>query len=355
MYNGQSMNTMSKILVVDDEVDLEILIKQKFRKQIREQEYEFLFAVNGRDALEKLKEKPDIDIVLSDINMPEMDGLTLLSKINEKNPLIKSVIVSAYGDMKNIRTAMNRGAFDFITKPINFDDLTLTIQKTVKHALHLKQTLQAIKENNILKMYVDENVLNFMGNREFETTLMANETIEATVMFVDICGFTALSENASADMVVHLINDYFDAMVKEIIAHKGHVDKFIGDAIMAVFTDRHHLDCAIDAALAICKTIHALPEVEKGPGFKPKVSIGIKSGEMISGNIGSSTLKRLDYTVIGDTVNTAARLQDAAGENQIIISESCFEKVKESFQCEKIGSINLKNKAAPMTIYQVLE
>jgi class 3 adenylate cyclase/FixJ family two-component response regulator len=344
---------MSKILVVDDEPDLEALIKQKFRKQIREKSYEFYFAENGRDALNKLLEQPDIDIVLSDINMPEMDGLTLLSKLSESSPLIKSVIVSAYGDMENIRTAMNRGAFDFITKPINFEDLTLTMEKTIKHAKHIKETLKAIKENNILKMYVDENVLNFMGSREFENTIMANETIEATVVFIDICGFTSISENAPADVVVAMINSYFDEMVKEIMNQQGYIDKFIGDAIMAVFRGDYHLDRAIDAALAVCGKINSLPAVGDNLQFKPKVSIGIKSGEMISGNIGSVSLKRLDYTVIGDTVNTAARLQDAAKENQIIICESCYQQVKESFQCEKVGSILLKNKAEPVTIYEV--
>src|SRR5688572_23093939 len=114
---------MTKILVADDEADLEMLIKQKFRQKIREQQYEFIFAINGNDALQKIEQHPDIDILLSDINMPEMDGLTLLSKLNESSPLIKSVIISAYGDMNNIRMAMNRGAFDFITKPINFEDL----------------------------------------------------------------------------------------------------------------------------------------------------------------------------------------------------------------------------------------
>ncbi|MGB3144949.1 MAG: response regulator, partial [Maribacter sp.] len=167
---------MGKILVVDDEADLETLIKQKFRKKIREKEYEFFFAENGKVALEQIISHPEIDIVLSDINMPEMDGLTLLSKLHDSSPLIKSVIVSAYGDMENIRTAMNRGAFDFITKPINFEDLTLTMEKTLQHAREIKKTLQAIKENNILRMYVDENVLNFMGNREYESTIMANET-----------------------------------------------------------------------------------------------------------------------------------------------------------------------------------
>ena len=346
---------MAKIMVVDDETDLEILIKQKFRKQIRQNEYEFVFAINGKDALNKLVENPGIDIVLSDINMPEMDGLTLLSELHESSPLIKSVIVSAYGDMENIRVAMNRGAFDFITKPINFDDLTVTMEKTLKHAREIRKTLQAIKENNILKMYVDENVLNFMGGHEYESKIMANESIEGTVMFVDVCGFTKISETTSPDIVVSMLNTYFDAMVKEIMEQDGIIDKFIGDAVMAVFRGEYHLDRAIDAALAIRNQVNSLPNVDEKEGFKPMVSIGIKSGEMISGNIGSATLKRLDYTVIGDSVNTAARLQDAAKENQIIICESCYEKIKEAFKCERLGSVSMKNKSQPLIIYNVLE
>src|SRR3982750_1266333 len=168
---------MAKILVADDEADLEMLIKQKFRQKIREQQYEFVFAVNGNDALLKIAEHPDIDIVLSDINMPEMDGLTLLSRLGESSPLIKAVIISAYGDMENIRTAMNRGAFDFLCKPVNFQDLELTMKKTIEHVSELRKTLQAIKENNILRMYVDETVLNFMNRREFEKSLTVNESI----------------------------------------------------------------------------------------------------------------------------------------------------------------------------------
>src|SRR5678815_2730174 len=134
--------------------------------------------------------------------MPKMDGLTLLGKLNEVSPLIKSVIVSAYGDMDNIRTAMNRGAFDFVTKPVNFEDLELTMNKTIAHVAQLRITMQAIKENDILRMYVDETVLKFMNKREFESTLMVNETIEATVAFIDICSFTAITENEAADTVV---------------------------------------------------------------------------------------------------------------------------------------------------------
>ena len=342
---------MTKILVADDERDLETLIRQKFRQKIREQQYEFVFAENGRDAMEKMAINPDIDIVLSDINMPEMDGLTLLTKLNEGNPLTKTVMVSAYGDMENIRTAMNRGAFDFVTKPINFEDLELTVEKTIKHVLQVKERLKAIKENNILKMYVDENVLSFMGTKEYETSLTANETVEATVAFIDICSFTSISEKETPDVVVKMLNQYFDLMVQEIIAQNGIIDKFIGDCVMAVFKGDYHLDRAIDACLAIRNKIDTIPDENS---FSPKVSIGINCGEMISGNIGSASLRRLDYTVIGDTVNTAQRLQSKAGISQVIISENAYQKVKESFKCRQIGSAVLKHKAAEVMLYEVI-
>ncbi|MEI7523366.1 MAG: SpoIIE family protein phosphatase [Mariniphaga sp.] len=126
------MGTTVSILCVDDEQDMEMLITQKFRKSIRNKEYSFTFAQNGVQALEQLDNNPEICLVLSDINMPEMDGLTFLSRLKDrKNSELKTVMVSAYGDMENIRTAMNRGAFDFITKPINFEDMEITITKTV--------------------------------------------------------------------------------------------------------------------------------------------------------------------------------------------------------------------------------
>ena len=127
-------------------------------------------------------------------------------------------------------------------------------------------------------------------------------------------------------------------------------------AIMAVFRGKFHLDRAIDAALAIKEQLSIQKNVTLGDiDYKPEISIGINSGEMISGNIGSVSLKRLDYTVIGDSVNTAQRLQSAAKAGQIIISEAVYEKAKESFSCEKIGEVKLKNKVKPVIIYEVLE
>ncbi|MBP6695137.1 MAG: response regulator, partial [Saprospiraceae bacterium] len=283
------------------------------------------------------------------------DGLTLLLKLNEQPSLTKTVMVSAYGDMDNIRTAMNRGAFDFVCKPINFDDLSLTIQKTISHVNELKKTMQAIKENNILRMYVDETVIKFMETREFEESLQDNEMMEATVAFIDICDFTSISESEPADTVVHLLNEYFDIIVKEIIKQNGIIDKFIGDAIMAVFKGDFHLDRCLDACLAIK---HAVAKINLPFGkksFIPEISIGVNSGTMVSGNIGCKTLKRFDYTVIGDVVNVAARLQGVAGKGQIYITEESNEKIKESFKCNFIGEMDLKNKKHPVKVYEVLE
>ena len=344
---------MPKILVADDEPDLEILIKQKFRRQIRENKYEFIFALDGNQALDRLKDHPDTAVILSDINMPGLDGLSLLSKVNEETPLIKTVMVSAYGDMDNIRIAMNRGAFDFVCKPVNFEDLELTIEKTIAHVLQLKDTLRAVKENDILRMYVDETVLNFMSRKEFESSLLANEVIEASVVFVDICGFTAISESEPADAVVKLLNRYFDVIVEAILEFGGYIDKFMGDAVMAVFKGDFHLDRAVEASLLVRRQIENLPASDSLK-FSPQVSIGLDSGEVISGNIGSGSLRRLDYTVIGDVVNTAQRLQSAAQAGQIFINEESYKKIRESFNCNKIGEINLKNKTKPGILYEVL-
>ena len=129
------------ILVVDDEPDLEVLMQQRMRRSIRTGQYEFVFVRNGVEALERLR-RDDFDIVLSDINMPEMDGLTLLEEIPTVDPEVRSVIVTAYGDIDNIRTAMNRGAFDFITKPIDFEDLRATMERALEHRALRRQAAQ---------------------------------------------------------------------------------------------------------------------------------------------------------------------------------------------------------------------
>jgi sigma-B regulation protein RsbU (phosphoserine phosphatase) len=154
-----------KILIADDEPDLELLVQQRFRKQIRAKEYDFIFVRNGFEALDRVAADRDIELVLTDINMPGMDGLTLLAKLMELNQLIQPVVVSAYGDMTNIRTAMNRGAFDFLTKPIDFHDFEMTLEKTLRHVRALKQAsaarerLSAIQHELTIATTIQQSIL----------------------------------------------------------------------------------------------------------------------------------------------------------------------------------------------------
>ena len=155
-----------KILSVDDETPVELMMKHHFRRKIRSGEYEFFFARNGLEALAVLANTPDIEIILCDINMPEMDGLTLLAKVNEMhNPAMRVIMVSAYGDMTNIRQAMNNGAFDFATKPIDMDDLARTIEKAIEqiHYVHESQKehtqLESLKEDLVSAKEIQQSFL----------------------------------------------------------------------------------------------------------------------------------------------------------------------------------------------------
>ena len=165
-----------KILVVDDEPDLEPLMLQRMRRQIRAGRYEFVFAGNGVEALEKLAADNTIDMVLSDINMPQMDGLTLLEQIPEVNPNLRAVIISAYGDMQNIRTAMNRGAFDFVTKPVDFDDLQVTVDRTLKHIEEWRSALDS--RDRLVALQNELDVASKMQQSILPTTFPSSSTYE---------------------------------------------------------------------------------------------------------------------------------------------------------------------------------
>ena len=342
------------VLVVDDEEDLEFLVQRKFKHKIQEGKVEFYFADNGQEALNMLSNNPNIDVILTDINMPVMDGLTFLGNMSKHYPIKKAIVVSAYGDMVNIRTAMNKGAFDFLTKPIDFLDLELTIEKTFAHVQQQKATLKAIKENNILKMYVDEDVINFMGGEEFEVSLLRSEMANATVMFVDICKYTSISEKYPPEKVVSLLNKYFDKMVADIVHNDGHVDKFMGDCVLAVFKDDSHQKRALLAALKIRDSFKEIVEHELD-NYTPKITIGVNAGDMVMGNIGSETLRRLDYTVIGDVVNIAQRLQSIAEPCQILVDSSMHDSLKSFFKFEEIGVVNLRNKTESSRVYNVID
>lgn len=362
---------MGICLVVDDEPDVERLIKQRFRHEIKEGHMVFHFAQDGEVALGILREYPAIDMVLTDINMPRMDGLTLLNHIQAINPIAKTIVVSAYGDMDNIRTSMNRGAFDFIIKPINFEDLRATMDKTLRYVTEIKDSLTSARENSVLRMYVNPSIVHYLKDDKsgFASSAPADShddfgngahlpksrRISASVMFVDICAFTNLSERLSPELIAILLNTYFDEIAQECLNYKGSIDKFIGDAAMIVFEGENHVFRSVDAALGILKrlSVHRGKPLGEDAVY-PGISIGLNTGEMVSGNFGSESIRRLDYTVIGDVVNTASRLETVANDGQILIGEALYSQISKYYQCKPMGMMQLRNKAQPMDVYQIL-
>ncbi|HEY9822594.1 MAG TPA: response regulator [Candidatus Sericytochromatia bacterium] len=184
----------AKILVVDDELELERLIKQRLRKSIREKEIELVFARNGNEALEKLQSDREIVMVLTDINMPGMDGLTLLNKLQEVDQNLKAVVISAYGDMNNIRTAMNSGAFDFLIKPLNFEDLVITIHKTLDYVKQAQETLDRLQQAQ-LQLIQNEKMAS-LGQLVAGVAHEINNPLSCIATYVDL----------SSEEITYLIN-----------------------------------------------------------------------------------------------------------------------------------------------------
>jgi adenylate cyclase len=228
----------ARILVVDDEPDLQALIQQKFRHQIREGIISFLFAHDGVEALAALKANGDVDMVVADINVPRMDGLTLLQKLQENEEKLATIIVSAYGDMNNIRTAMNRGAFDFVTKPIDFADLEKTIAKTVRHVEALREARRrqsaAERAHAALSRYFSPNLAQRLASDAGAIDL-GGQRREIATLFSDITSFTALVETLEPSVLGPLLNDYLSGMTDIVFAHDGTVTKIVGDALHVLF------------------------------------------------------------------------------------------------------------------------
>jgi adenylate cyclase len=304
----------SKILVVDDEPDFEPLITQRFRRQIREREFAFQFAHNGEEALSLLAADPSIELLLLDINMPVMDGLTLLLHLSDRQSAVKAIIVSAYGDMTNLRTAMNRGAFDFVTKPVDFSDLEITMRKTLADIARLRemgrQRAAAERARSNLSRYFSPNIVEMLASQDEPLGAVRRQTV--AVLFVDLVGFTCMAEAMAPEAVMALLREFHERMTAQIFACGGTVDKYIGDEIFAVFgvpavSDNdaaNALECA-DMMLAALARWNEEREAQGEPQLA--IGIGLNYGPAVLGDVGSA--HSMSFTVIGDTVNTASRLQ----------------------------------------------
>jgi class 3 adenylate cyclase len=349
------------ILVVDDEPDLEALVLQKFRKQIRDGVVSFIFAHDGLEALQSIEQNPAVDMVLSDINMPRMDGLSLLQKLQEAEDKKSTVIVSAYGDMSNIRTAMNRGAFDFLTKPIDFGDLELTIDKTIRHVEMMREArrrqAEAERAHASLSRYFSPQIASRLAC-DGEADGMAVHWREIATIFTDITSFTTLVESATPEVLGALLNEYVGGMTDIVFAHEGTVAKIIGDAIQVLFNAPGEQPDYATRAVACAHDLDIWAEQfrerwkEKGVNFGA-TRIGVHAGPALVGNFGGSRF--FDYTAYGDTINTAARLEAA---NKFLGTRICVSaaiaNAVERFQGRPVGDLVLRGRSEPLRAWEPL-
>jgi adenylate cyclase len=350
------------ILFVDDEADLEALILQKFRRHIREGLVKMIFARDGLEALESIEQHPHVDMVISDINMPRMDGLSLLARLQEAEDKKSTIIVSAYGDMSNIRTAMNRGAFDFLTKPIDFTDLETTIDKTIRHVEMLREVrrrqAEAERAHASLSRYFSPQIASRLASASGEGNGMEVQWRDVATIFTDITSFTSLVETAAPDVLGELLNEYVGGMTDVVFAHEGTVAKIIGDAIHVLFSAPAEQPDAAKRAIACALALDAWAEEyrrEWNARGAPlgATRIGVHAGPAIVGNFGGGRL--FDYTAYGDTINAAARLEAVNKQlgTRICVSAAAAERAP-GFVGRPVGDLKLRGRSEPLRAYEPL-
>jgi adenylate cyclase len=349
------------ILVVDDEPDIETLLQQKFRRQIRDGEVKFLFARDGAEALDMLADRGTIDMIVSDINMPRMDGLTLLEKIQQADDPLSTVIVSAYGDMANIRTAMNRGAFDFLTKPIDFADLETTIGKTLRHIERLREArrrqIAAERAHALLSRYFSPNLAELLAT-DPEAVDLGGQRREITSLFTDLEGFTTLVETLEPNVIAPLLNDYLGGMTEIVFQHGGTVVKIIGDAMHVLFgapaEQPDHASRAVACALDLDAGSRSFCDRwrQRGVVFGA-TRLGLNAGPAIVGNFGGGHY--FDYTAYGDTVNIAARLEAANKQlgTRVCLGDSVATRVP-GFTGRPVGDLLLRGRSELLRAFEPL-
>lgn len=349
------------ILFVDDEPDLEALILQKFRRQIREGQLALIFARDGLEALQSLEQNPHVDMVVSDINMPRMDGLSLLAKLQEAEDKKSTIIVSAYGDMSNIRTAMNRGAFDFLTKPIDFADLEATIGKTIRHVEMLREVrrrqMEAERAHASLSRFFSPEIARRLA-ADVDGDGMEVQWRDVATLFTDITGFTSLVETAPPQTLGQLLNEYVGGMTEIVFAHEGTVAKIIGDAIQVLFNAPGDQPDYATRAVACAHDLDAWAEdfssrwKARGVNFGT-TRIGAHAGPALVGNFGGNRF--FDYTAYGDSINIAARLEAANKHlgTRICVSASVAEAA-DNFRGRPVGDLMLRGRSEPLRAFEPL-
>ena len=330
------------ILVADNSRMISNMIASGLKKQ----GFSCLKATDGNEILE-IAEKEHVDLIILSQFIPGVESRdvvrTLRKNLNTKSCPI--IMISTRNSEMDVMKNRGAGVNEFIPKPFSVDRLLVSVEKLLAES-------RFVKEKYAMSLYLSEATMSHAGNlaKADQLDTMRAEKGFRTILFIDIVGFTPLCEDLSPEDVISLLNDYFDLSVTIIRDNGGTIDKFVGDEVMAVFAGREN-----GTYLAIKSGLELLDHLEKFNETslrKLSVRIGINAGEVVLGDLGSRFFRR-DFTLIGDAVNVAQRLENSAPVNGILVSGSTINLVSEHFEVEQQGFITLKGKSEEIMTYVI--
>jgi adenylate cyclase len=340
--------------------------------------YDVITAADGREALLAVQEHVP-DLVLLDIMMPKLDGIDTLRQIREQQPLIGVVMVTAFGSEEIAVKALTAGADDYLIKPLDYQEAFIRLERVLERC-HLRRERERLQRElseahdelqarygeletsyrrireleeqtrELFERYLPPQVAQYLIDDPSRANL-GGERREVTVLFADLRGFTALAEKMPPERLIEVVNGYLSQATESIFANGGVLDKFMGDAVMALYNSP--LDQP-DHALRAVKTAFAVREGLNHQEQEPSLhfGFGINTGEAVVGNVGSQAL--MNYTAIGDTVNVAFRLQEQADEQQILLSRATYDQVKDWVEARSLGQMRIKRRAGETEVYEAL-
>jgi adenylate cyclase len=354
-----------RLLVVDDEEKVKALFKSRFRKELRRGEYNLRFSKDPIQALKMVNESPDLEILITDLDMPQMNGLELLTEVAKLRRPLKTIVLIAYNDLGNIRAAMMRGAFDFQVKPLDLEDLRATILKAVTVVRELQageearqRATELAKQNrrveDIFGRYVSEEVKAHLLARPDGHQRSERRTL--TMLMADIRGFTRLSETLSPERVVQVLNSYLERATDVVLRWNGTINEILGDGLLVFFgapvSDGDAAEHAIAAALELQLAMNELNASHRVQGLPElAIGIGIHTGEAVVGTIGSR--RRQKYAAVGNNVNLVARIESHTVGGQVLVSDWTYREIRDIARASSSFQVRVKGFADPIIVHDV--
>lgn len=318
-----------RALVVDDEPDTQLLIEQCFEEAIESGEYEFIFAPDGAAALRLLDEVGGIDVALTDLNMPVLDGFEFMERAQRIAPTMKSVVVTAYGDLGNVRRAMNRGAFDFLLKPIDMEDLACTLGKAAREARALGSALKSATENAALRTLLAEDVVQRVVPLLQASRGIALDTCHGVAMSLRV----VMTVDQTANRTVEVLDRCFDIIVTAAERHAASVVRFFGDSALLVLRGHEPERQAMQLSWQIGHVLTLEPELSGAV----RVCIGLDAGPVTAATVGSPSRRRFDYSLLGEVVRRARCLESLARPSEILVTERVRMALDFEVNCASVG------------------